>query len=478
MSIPGPAVHQQLLDAYTKVQSYLESERDSILQAKGQRDELADDRKEALDGLAKHYLPELTPDAISNTWIEVRDRMTQILRRKEDHVRRLDLQIAELDQRRKQLDQQLITINETFDAAKQTQDSIARQVEQELGNDAGFRELADRAAIAESALERAEANLQEIDQESARKLPAYDNSSLFRYLYDRGYGTQRYRSRGLTRSMDRWLARYIDFSRARQSYEFLSQTPDQMRRIIAEDREALRTVMHELEKQRDQVSTAHGLPAAIDRTEKVAEERLACLAVVDDVMEETRQKRLERAEVADVRGTYYQEAIQLFREFLNTHKLAELRRRAEQTEALTDDQIVARLAGVDVAMEKLDDAARQQRAKLDQMQSFLDGLGRVVQRFRAAQFDTSRSNFLNSLNIEEEVARAHEAGDADDLWRRIRRAQRWGPIEEQEEATINPMHRVLVNAMTQAAQTEHSDPARRAGDRHAQQHASTQPRSR
>ena len=303
MSIPGPTVHQQLLDAYAKVQSYLESERDSILNAKGHRDELADDRNEALDSLAKHYLPELTPDAISKTWIEVRDRMTQILRRKEDHLRRLDLELAELDQRRKQLDQQLITINESFDAARQTQDAVARKVEQELGADADFRELADRAAMAESALERAEANLQEIDQESARKLPAYDDSTLFRYLYDRGYGTNRYRSRGLTRRMDRLLARYIDFSRARQSYDFLSQTPDHMRRIIAEDREALRTVMLELEKRRDQVSNAHGLPAAIDRTEKVANERRACLASLDEVMEQTRQKRGERTEVADVRGT-------------------------------------------------------------------------------------------------------------------------------------------------------------------------------
>ena len=477
MSIPGPAVHQQLLDAYAKVQSYLESERDSILNAKGQRDELADDRNHALDSLAQHYLPELTPDAISQTWVEVRDRMTQILRRKEDHVRRLDLELGELDQRRKKLDQQLITINETFDAARRTQDEIARKVEQELGADADFRELADRAAMAESALERAEANLQEIDQESARKLPAYDDSSLFRYLYDRGYGTEKYRSRGLTRQMDRWLARYIDYSRARQSYDFLSQTPDHMRRIIAEDREALRTVMVELEKRRDQVSTAHGLPAAIARTEQVAAERQACLDSVDEVMEQTQQKRVERDAVADGRGTYYQEAIQLFREFLKTHQLSELRRRAEQTEAITDDQIVARLAGVDIAMEQLDDAARQQRGRLDQMQSFLDGLARVIQRFRAAQFDTSRSNFLSSLNIEEEVARAHETADTDDLWRRIRRAQRWGPIDEEQPETINPMHRVLVNAMTQAAQTEHADPARRAGTRHTQQHASSQPRS-
>ena len=38
--------------------------------------------------------------------------------------------------------------------------------------------LSDRAAVAEASLERAEANLQEIDQDSARKLPAYEDSTL------------------------------------------------------------------------------------------------------------------------------------------------------------------------------------------------------------------------------------------------------------------------------------------------------------
>ena len=91
MSIPGPTVHQQLLDAYSNVQAYLESERDSILDAKDRRQGLDQDRTAALDSLAEHYLPELTQQAIAGTWSEVRDGMMQILRRKQEHVRRLDL---------------------------------------------------------------------------------------------------------------------------------------------------------------------------------------------------------------------------------------------------------------------------------------------------------------------------------------------------------------------------------------------------
>ena len=475
MPIPGPTVHQQLLDAYANVQSYLEAERDSILDAKDRREELKGDRGEALDSLAEHYLPELTQQAIAKTWGEVRDAMMQILHRKQEHVRRVEQELAELNQRRQQLDQKLIETNDVFDKARAEQDRIAAKVERELRENDRFSELSDRAAMAEAALERAEANLQEIDQESARKLPAYDQSSLFRYLYDRGYGTDQYTHKGLTRNMDRWLARYIDYAKAKQSYEFLLKTPDQMRQIIAEDRQSLDTVMSELENSRDDAAEKNGLPAAIKKTEDLLEERRKQLALIDAVLKQTKEKNAERTDVGDVRGSYYRDAIGLFRELLDGREVSELRQRAAQTEEITDDQIVARLIGVDVAIGKVDEAARQQRSRLDEIQSFLDGLGRVIQRFRAAQFDSARSNFLSSLNIDEEVARAHEEGDVDALWQRIRRAQRWGAIEEEGDAAAvaNPMQQILVNAMTGAAGRDQAEPARRAGDRRAQQQSAT-----
>ncbi len=473
MSIPGPTVHQQLLDAYTNVQSYLESERDSILDAKDRREELKGDRGEALDSLAQHYLPELTKQAIANTWTEVRDGMFQILQRKQEHVRRVELELGELNQRRQKLDEQLLKTNEAFDKARDEQDRIVAEIETELKQDRRFIELSDRAAMAEAALERAEANLHEIDQESARKLPAYEQSSLFHYLYERGYGTEQYKYRGFTRRMDRWLAAYINYTKSKQSYEFLLKTPDQMRTIIAEDRASLDTVMNELEKRRDSAAAKHGLPAAIARTTELGESRQTLLASIDVVLAESNAKNEERTDVGDVRGSYYRDAIGLFRELLDGREVAELRKRAEQTEEVTDDQIVARLMGVDAAIGKVDEAARKQRAKLDEIQSFLDGLGRMIQRFRAAQFDSSRSNFLSALDIDEEVARAHEEGDVDALWKRIRSAQRWGAIEEDSQGKVaaNPMQQILVNAMTQAA-GERSEPARRAGDRRAQQQSS------
>ena len=54
MAIPGPDVHQQLMDAYAETQSRLEADRATITDVRVQRDELSDNRADALVRLADH----------------------------------------------------------------------------------------------------------------------------------------------------------------------------------------------------------------------------------------------------------------------------------------------------------------------------------------------------------------------------------------------------------------------------------------
>ena len=468
MPISGPVVHQQLMDAYARTQEKLDSERERVLNAKDKRDRLDDERSDALRSLAEHYLPELTKEAIHETWGEVREAVSEILARKEDEARRQQEELERLSAKRTLAEDQLVDLNRDLDEAQQAQKEVALQVERRLQDDQDFVMLSDRAAIAEAALERAEANLHEIDQEAVRKLPGYEESSLFHYLYDRGYGTPKYSKRGFTRRMDRWLARYIDFSKAKQGYDFLKQTPDQMREIIAEDRKSLDLVMGELEGKRDRVARELGLPAKIRESRDLEKRRESHLTILDEVVSSTEQLQIERTELEDPRGPYYRKAIEAFRKQLEQYKTSDLRDRAEQTETdLTDDQIVARISGVESDIGDLDDATRRQRDGVRDLQDFLEELGRVIQRFRAAQFDSNRSQFIGTLDIDEEVDQAEKGDDAQDLWQRIRRAQRWGSVESESSSTGSSLKSVLVNAMGNAAGSERADQARRAGARRA-----------
>jgi hypothetical protein len=453
MPISGPVVHQQLMDIYNRLQQQYESDRSILVTAKTHRDELDSGRSETLLKLAEHYLPELTTDSLRETWVEVRPRIAEILRRQEAEVARFTTRLDEANREHHSLDDSLVHINRDLDDAIDRQESLSRDVEKKLLENKTFVELSDRAAMAEAALERAESNLLEIEQDAARKLPAYDKSKLFKYLHDLGFGTEAYTKKGFARRMDRMLAKYIGFNQAKQGYDFLRKTPEQMRQIISEDRGALDTVMKELEKCRDEVSGEVGLTAQVNLVAGMMKRRDQTIRRLNEVLVQIDTEQKNVASASDTRGPYYREAISVFREMLAQIDTRDLKRRAKSTIDLTDDQIVARLEGVDGQISQLEEAARQRRDELTNRQRLIAELGQLIQQYRAAGFDSGRSQFAGSFDVVTEVQQAMSYGSMGSLWQSLRSAQRWGPsaMEQLGRVASHPMTQVLINAMAHAA---------------------------
>ncbi len=467
MPISGPVVHQQLMDAYTHTQSRLESIRSQIGIANQNRDRLDAARGDSLKRLAEFYLPELTPEAIQSTWSEIQPAMSQVFRRKQQQCDRFQAELASLTAKRRSDDAKLLDLNRQIDAIMNDQLQLANDIEVRLENDPLFVQLSDRAAVAEAALERAELNLHEIEQDAARKLPAYEDSTLFTYLRDRGYGTAAYNHRGFTRRMDRWVARMVDFNQSKQGYDFLLKTPDQMRAIIADDRAALDTVMSELERRRDTVAHELGLPAKIQQGADLQEKRDSHIVILDRLLMQTNEVQSNLTLADDSRGSFYREAIELFRGMLQLIDSRDLKRRATSTIDLTDDQIVAQLLDVESKVGEFSDEARRHEEMVHRTQSFLEDLGRMIQQFRSAGFDSARSQFAGTLDIPMQLNRAIDAGTAEMLWNEVRGAQRWGPtaMEQITAVATHPMTQILINAMAHAAGGALQEHARRAGRR-------------
>jgi uncharacterized coiled-coil protein SlyX len=173
------------------------------------------------------------------------------------------------------------------------------------------------------------------------------------------------------------------------------------------------------------------------------------------------------SEAENPRGPYYQEAIKEFRQLLETLGTEDLAARAEQTESLTDDQIVARISGAENRIDNLEQDVSRQREQIEDLQRCMNALGRMMQKFRASKFDSARSNFLPSVDVLEDLNRANDESDIDQLWNRIRRGQRWGPAMDDKIGAVgsHPVTQVVIGAMAQAAGAAMGDHARRAGRR-------------
>lgn len=467
MSIPGPQVHRQLISASNECAARLEQLRGQQGQIEQQRDDLEDQREQTLSKLAEFYLPDLTRESVQQTCAEIRPALRELLLRKQGRVLELQSQLEGENHLRTQLENEFQELNERLDRAEDRQDEVATKVEKNLQEQPDFVDLSKRAAMAEVALQRAQENLDEISQDAAKKLPAYNNCSLFSYLKKRHFGTSEYTHRGFTRTCDRWLAQYIGYRQAKQNYDYLKNTPGAMQKIIAEDRIALDTVLDELQKKRDHVAEQLGLPAQVKAVESFTEQRKTALANLNTATSncEATQSLLNHLE--GPKCEFHAEAIELFRGMLAEKQSDQLRREARQTPEITDDQIVASLRGIASKLDQNDLSTARHQDELDREQDIYHAIGRLVQRFRASGYDRSRCEFPESLDVAGSLDQARSTSDVDALWDSIRRTQSWGPttMDKITSAASHPMTEVMVNAMAHSAEGTMSEHARRAGKR-------------
>jgi chromosome segregation ATPase len=480
MPTSGPVVHRQLIQAYQEAQHELETARGEIAAAGAELGELGAGRGDMLLDLARHYLPELTPAAVEKTWSDARHWIYEILQRKQNHVAKLDRELILIATRRTDAERELASVTASLDEATLAQQLLAQAVSDALAADTDFSNLSNRAAQAEASLQRAEANLQEIEQDSLKKLPSYENSALFMYLKNRHFATADYQHRGITRNIDQWLSRYIGYREARQGYDFLKSTPQQMREVIARDRQSLDLVLDDLEKRRDTVAQRMGLPDAIETVQSLSAQRSTWVERLDQIQRDTQTLQSDRSRIDDSRGPYYQEAIEKFRRALDILDSRTLADRAKQTAEIEDDLIVARLQGLQIEMQQVNDQVSQRQKKVASLTDHLQSIGALINRYRAAGFDTGRAIFNSSLDVTSELRMARDGGgNFEAVWHKIRGAHRWGAtaMDQVTQVATHPMTQVLINAMAHAAAGAMQAQARDAGRRRASGQSRTSQRT-
>ena len=111
-------------------------------------------------------------------------------------------------------------------------------------------------------------------RESAEKLPQYDRSRLFRYLYDRGFGTSGLQVQGLgPLDLDRWVADLIDYPNARNGYEFLKKTPELVAAEVSRRRDQFTELMKQVEAIEKAEADKVGLTAVLAEGDALGLER-------------------------------------------------------------------------------------------------------------------------------------------------------------------------------------------------------------
>lgn len=479
MKVPGADVFRELRGSLDEIHGDAARVRDEHQRLDSRMNDLITERGAALLELARHYLPTISRDAVESSFAEIRDDLRAILERKD---RRSTELTGRLERLRGAAD--AAQLKQQGSAAAANEAAVARDAAQaelakRLTENVEFQDLSKRALAAEAELARDEERVEQIKREAKEKLPAYDRSTLFRYLYERRFGTPDYTGRGLARRLDRWVARLIDYGRAGRSYNFLQVTPQLMEAETARRREEFHRTMDRIEAIEKRAAEDVGLAARIRQATEAAadQERLTGLLAGD--RERVQSAEQELSNLDQQQGQFYEEALSRFRTFLAKTETGVLESRARETAERIDDEIVTRIRILTDEINELEPRVRQLLQDGQAATKRSEGMDFIVRRFEQGNFHESRSFFEEGFDVRP-LIQQYRAGafDKDAFWTMLKRAQERIPTELEQRAAKaatdlmnSPMTGALVEAMVTVAGAALSQSVGRSVDRRRNFHS-------
>jgi len=316
-------------------------------------------------------------------------------------------------------------LDEARDLAENQMDELMDAVDSRLENDSAYlaqRETTEQAiATAEAAADKARTS----EQDRETKGKAYDADPLFVYLWDRGYGTPDYAYRGLTRSLDHWVAGLIRYNDARANYAMLTGIPDRMARHAERCAEIAEQEEEKLaEFSRNAMTDAAGTDL-VGSIETYSDEIEQIDTDIEKLDQQIDTLAGALAEFSGGEDADFQKAEEHLSESLKSDDLNDLWQAAIDTPSPEDEKIVQRIEDFRERVEEVAREIRQDRELQRDIGRRRAELADVIKRFRSKGYGSWESTFsddkLTTVLLGELVKGAITGAD---YWARAERSHK------------------------------------------------------
>lgn len=469
MPVPGPEILRRITDFVASISGSERDARDRAMSVSQEIEKLLADQSEAFRELAQHYLPRLEDDVEQDGWSEMRSVLRDIKLRRDDARRQLETRLQTATSQHVAAEAQWKQLTEQVTAANQKADDLTKQLTEKLTSDPELQASSRAAAEGQARLEQATANLADVEAEAKAKLPPYKQSRLFQYLWDSEFDTERYGRRGVSRRMDRWLSRLIDYPKAAASYRFLTSAPKMMKQVIDEQQKAVKARVEEVQNRQAAAADALGLPEVHASLSKLKAELDRVFTTMETAQKTQASVQHDLAQLDSPDSIFYRDALKAFQTLLQKMERSIVAARAANTPELNDDQVVARLRHIDELVSQKKTLLEQHHAAAEAAEQRTARVQDLLSRCRRAQFDHPRRIFEDSYDLNSrlnDLAKGVVSGET--MYQEMYRVQKIdSPIADQASAAINgPMGQILIQTMTQAAGAALGAYAARAGEQH------------
>jgi hypothetical protein len=384
-----------------------ESELDDALDsAVAEAQRLRKERAETLRELARVKLDDMAAGRLVSNLDAGERRALQIL---EDYRRH----VANLTERREALLKEVAQARPVRDAAaKAVEEKLAAvealraEVEARVQTEDAWQQAKAASDDANAVAGEAEKKAANSEAEPRAKKKPYDDDPLFIYLWQRGFGTQRYHSNNFVRLMDRMVADFIDFGNVRPNYAALIEIPLRLREHATAKRAEAAARLAALSNIERRALVAAGIEpkeeALADARRKLAEADAALEQKLGQLNELDAQRS---ALVAGGTNPAYEEALSVIATADAKDEIAALYLEAKRTPPLADDTIVRKLETIDAEIAKADAEVAELRKKARRLADRREEIERVRGRFRGAGYDHPHGTFGNDVDIADALGR-------------------------------------------------------------------------
>jgi uncharacterized membrane protein YgcG len=253
----------------------------------------------------------------------------------------LDAARAEVAARRRAVEEAEARRDEEAARLREAEEAAARAAEaarSRLEADPEWRRLRDAAEAAARVAQHAAQKAAYARRDREEKGRPYLGDPLFRYLWERGYGTARYRAGPFTRMMDGFVARVARYEPNRRAFALLDELPERLAEHASRMEEAARESAGALMAQEQRVAPAPPPPdrTALTRAEEALQQAHAALG----------EAERRRAILAAGEDEKTKRAAMVLEFALAQQSLVQLREAASRTPTPQDDGLVTRLERV------------------------------------------------------------------------------------------------------------------------------------
>lgn len=281
-------------------------------------------------------------------------------------------------------------------------DALRARTEADLAGDEAVKAARGRVREAEDVAAEAARKAEQNAEELAAKKKPYDEDPLFQYLWSRGFGTAAYAGSGLTRLLDRAVARFIGFLDVRANYHMLTEIPQR----LAEHAEARQAALQEakaalaaLEAQ----ALARGGASALEARLAAARRALARAdADLDDRRKALAEADAQREQALGGAGDpAYVEAVATMAANDSRDSIETLFAEARRTPTEADEALVRQLARLEEKIEEAEEELEERRKDARKLAERRVEVERARDRFRRSGYDHPNATFGNERVIAE-----------------------------------------------------------------------------